>query len=29
MIYRSYKINNNDNLWKELNIYSPNGTADD
>jgi len=29
VIYRSNKINNNDNIWKELNIYSPNGTADD
>ena len=29
MIYRSNKINNNDNIWKELNIHSPNGTADD
>lgn len=29
MIYRSNKINNNDNIWIELNIYSPNGTADD
>ena len=29
MIYRSNKINNNDNILKELNIHSPNGTADD
>lgn len=29
VICRSNKINNNDNIWKELNICSPNGTADD
>jgi len=29
VICRSNKINSNDNIWKELNICSPNGTPHD